>query len=137
MLIHISLGKLTVIFPMICSVKSTKLEAKIQGNNIRSWKFDAGNAATADLKVDSKLLSIWASMTVRVFVFLSVFQQRHGCTYQKMFVSIHSCNMFKKRIKMVIFWIRSVQNGSNLIKLDFSPIKKCYRKKLSHLLQKG
>ena len=35
------------------------------------------------------------------------------------------------------FWIRSVQNGPNLIKLDqirfFSPIKKCYYKKLSHL----
>ena len=34
------------------------------------------------------------------------------------------------------FLIRSVQNGSNLIKLDFSSIKKCYYKKLSHL-QKG
>ena len=41
------------------------------------------------------------------------------------------------------FWIRSVQSWSKLIKLDqtwskldFSPIKKCYYKKLSHL-QKG
>ena len=37
---------------------------------------------------------------------------------------------------LIFFFIRSVQNGSNLIKMDFSPIKKCYYKKLSHL-QKG
>ena len=36
----------------------------------------------------------------------------------------------------MIFWIRSVQNGSNLIKLDSSPIKKCFYKNLSNL-QKG
>jgi hypothetical protein len=34
---------------------------------------------------------------------------------------------------LVFLCIRSVQNGSNLIKLDFSPIKKCYYKNLSHL----
>ena len=36
----------------------------------------------------------------------------------------------KERVKMTVlflifFWIRSVQNGSNLIKFDFSAIKKC------------
>ena len=35
----------------------------------------------------------------------------------------------KERVKMTFvfdfFWIRSVQNGSNLIKFDFSAIKKC------------
>ena len=54
---------------------------------------------------------------------------------------------FAKRITMaVLFWIfldeicpkliKLVQTWSNLIKLDFSPIKKCDYKKFSHL-QKG
>ena len=37
----------------------------------------------------------------------------------------------------IFFWIRSVQNKSNLIKLDFLQIKKCYRKKLSNLQKRS
>jgi hypothetical protein len=45
----------------------------------------------------------------------------NGCKYQKMLV-YKSCHIFKKnkngRFIFWFFWIRSVQNGSNLIKLD-------------------
>ena len=45
----------------------------------------------------------------------------NGCIYQRMLV--YKVDIFLKRIKMAVlflifFWIRSVQNGSNLIKLD-------------------
>ena len=42
------------------------------------------------------------------------------------------CLSFCRSFCQSFFWIRFVQNGSNLTKLDFSPIKKCYYK-FSHL----
>ena len=37
----------------------------------------------------------------------------------------------------VLFWIRSVQNGLNLTKLDFSPIKKCLYKEIMRIKMAG
>ena len=42
-------------------------------------------------------------------------------------VTMKSCHIYRKDkngcFVFDFFWIRSVQNGSNLIKVDFSPIK--------------
>ena len=63
-----------------------------------------------------------------------------GFSHQSKNVPIKICHIFRKDkngcFVFDFFWIRSLQNGSNLIKVDFSPIWKCHYKNLSHL-QKG
>ena len=50
-----------------------------------------------------------------------------GFPHQSKNVPIKICHIYRKDkngcFVFDFFWIRSVQNGSNLIKLDFSPIK--------------
>ena len=75
------------------------------------------------------------SVHVSVFVCLSAKKLSNGCTYQKTSVT-KVVTLKKMAVLFLSFWIRSIQNGSNLIKLDqmgFPPIKNCYYKKLSHL----
>ena len=64
-----------------------------------------------------------------------------GFSHQSKNVPIKICHIYRKDkngcfVFVLFFLIRSVQNGPNLIKVDFSLIQKCYYKNLSHL-QKG